>query len=148
MAGKLTEGALQGEGGSAGQGLLRHHLCPALPGRLPPDPFRAPSPCPRPGCADAGHPETPGQPWSQGLPTRPSCLSHGAASAGDGPGESPMGDQEAVLPGDSSSTDLAWTPGRSSRGGLGLPRRGRGDGALPGTAARAQDGSSAALQGL
>ena len=92
---------LQGEGGSAGQG-CSGTICarPSLTAWARPP--QGPPPRPRPGCADAGAPSNPqGQLWSQGLPTRPSCFSHGAASAGDSPRELPMGDQEAALPGDS-----------------------------------------------
>ena len=94
--------APSGRGRLCGAGLLRHHLCPAPPGRPGLSPLRGPLPAPGPGCADAVAPSNPqGQLWSQGLPTRPSCFSHGAASAGDSPRELPMGDQEAALPGDS-----------------------------------------------
>ena len=100
-SGGSRQKAPSGRGWLCGAGLLRHHLCPALPDGLGSAPSGAP-PRPGPGCADAGAPSTrQGRLWSQGLPTRPSCLSHGAASAGDGPQESPMGDQEAVLQGDS-----------------------------------------------
>ena len=124
-----------GVGGKPAEGSFRERAAlqgraapaPSVPG--PPGwpglgPLRGP--LPGPGHADAGAPSTPqGRPWSQGLPTRSSCLSHRAASVGDGPWESPMGDQEAVLPGTPSSTDLAWTAGRSSRDGPGLPRKGQ-----------------------
>ena len=90
MGGKLAEGSFRERAALQG----RAAPAPSVPG--PPGwpglgPLR--SPLPGLGHADAGAPSTPqGRLWSQGLPTRSSCLSHRAASVGDGPWESPMGD--------------------------------------------------------
>ena len=98
--GEADRRRLQGEGGSAGQG-CSGTIC-ARPSRMawaraPREPPPRPGPC---RCGGTQHP--PGAAVEPGgLPTRSSCLSHGAASVGDGPRESPMCDQEAVLPGDS-----------------------------------------------
>ena len=125
VEGKPTEGAFRAEGGSAGQA-CSVTICARPSWTAWAQPPLRPPPRPRPDCADAGVPSPPqGRPWSQGLPSRPSYLSHGAASTGDGSGNHLWVTRRLSSWGTPSSTDLAWMPGRPRRGGWGLPRRGQ-----------------------
>ena len=98
---------------------------PAPPGWPGLGPLR--SPLPGPGHADAGAPSTPqGRPWSQVVcpPGHPASVT-GRPALGMVPGNHLCVTRRLSSQGTPSSTDLAWTPGRSSWGGPGLPRRGQ-----------------------
>ena len=116
--------APSGRGRLCRAGLLRHHLCPALPDGLGSAPSGAPSPAwatpmrghpalPRGGCGARVCP--PGHPASV----------TGWPALGTVPGNHLWVTRRLSSHGTSSSTDLAWTAGRSSRAARVSPGRGR-----------------------
>ena len=137
--------APSGRGRLCGAGLLRHHLCPALPDGLGSAPSGAPSPPPGQAALMQGHPVTPrGSCGARVCPPGHPASVTGRPALGTVPGNYLWVTRRLPSPGTPSSTDLAWTlqPGRprSPLEGAGgdsqpLPSRGR---------PRPQEGRSAA----
>ena len=116
---------LQGEGGSAGQG-CSSTIC-AQPSRMAwAQPPQGPLPAPGQAAPTRGHPAPPrgGHGARVCPPGRPASVT-GRPALGTVHGNHLWVTRRLSSRGTPSSTDLAWTPGHSSRRGPGLPRRGQ-----------------------
>ena len=125
MAGKPTEGAFRARAALRGRAAPAPSV-PGPPGRPGLSPLRGPLPAPGQAALMQGHPATPrGSCGARVCPPGHPASVTGRPALGTVPGNHLWVTRRLPSQGTPSSTDLAWTPGRSSRGGPGVPRRGQ-----------------------